>query len=114
MKCFNHAANDAVAICKSCGRGICRDCLIEVGTAMVCKERCESAVAGLNDLVSRNINAYKKASEVYRSVALFFGLLGLVMVVMGAVILRRSGNSAGWLAIILGVSLASMTWVYLR
>lgn len=27
MKCFNHNANDAVAVCANCGRALCPDCV---------------------------------------------------------------------------------------
>ncbi|MGA2248287.1 MAG: B-box zinc finger protein [Verrucomicrobiota bacterium] len=30
MKCFNHPSVDAVALCKSCSRALCRECVGEV------------------------------------------------------------------------------------
>ncbi len=37
MKCFNHPKEDAVAVCKSCGKGVCRECAIIVTGESYCK-----------------------------------------------------------------------------
>lgn len=62
MKCFNHASVDAVSVCKSCGRGLCRDSIAEVGLSCSCKGDCEQVVATMNDLVARGRTAYQKMS----------------------------------------------------
>ncbi len=62
MKCFNHPNADAVGVCKSCGRALCRDCIAEVGLSCSCKGRCESIVGVMNDLVERGRTAYQKSS----------------------------------------------------
>lgn len=53
MKCFNYSEIDAVAICKSCGRGLCPQCVMEVGPSCSGKDRCEANVASMNELIQR-------------------------------------------------------------
>ncbi len=37
MKCFNHPNADAVGTCSQCGKGGCRDCIEDVGGALLCE-----------------------------------------------------------------------------
>ena len=53
MKCFTHRGSDAVAVCRSCGRALCPDCIAEVGLSCACKNRCESDVARFNEMLAR-------------------------------------------------------------
>ena len=46
MKCFKHAASDAVAICAYCGHGLCLACMHAPAAARgVCSESCAQALA---------------------------------------------------------------------
>lgn len=42
MRCFDHAASEAVGLCKTCSKGLCRRCAILLGFAITCKGDCES------------------------------------------------------------------------
>jgi hypothetical protein len=42
MKCYVHPNEDAVAICKNCGKGVCSDCAIEIRGTAYCKTCVES------------------------------------------------------------------------
>src|SRR5208283_5834379 len=53
MKCFTHRSSDAVAVCRSCGRALCPDCISEVGLSCACKNRCESDVTRFNEMLTR-------------------------------------------------------------
>jgi len=43
MKCFYHPEKDAVGTCSQCGKAACRDCIEDVGGALLCKT-CMGAV----------------------------------------------------------------------
>jgi hypothetical protein len=46
MKCFNHNAAEAVAICAYCGRAVCPDCVSAPAAArIVCSMECGSSLA---------------------------------------------------------------------
>ena len=42
MKCYNHHDRDAFGIGKSCGKGLCLECIKEENSVVVCKnsEKC--------------------------------------------------------------------------
>ena len=83
MKCFYHPSSDAVAICKSCNRGLCPGCVVEVGLGSSCRNRCEVDVAILNELVQRGRTAYKKTSASYLRSGIFMMLIGSTFLVIG-------------------------------
>ena len=41
MKCTKHPMNEAIAVCPSCGRGICEICRVNVINVPHCKECAE-------------------------------------------------------------------------
>jgi hypothetical protein len=56
MNCFNHRDKPAVGLCKSCGKGLCGDCLTELPHGLACKDSCEervNAVARMFDTQSK-------------------------------------------------------------
>ena len=65
MRCYYHDEVEAVAICKSCLRGLCRECCVEVGHTSACRNRCEPEVETLNALLERNKKAYRTTSSTY-------------------------------------------------
>lgn len=83
MKCFNHPDIDAVALCKSCSRALCRECMAEVGLSCSCRNRCEKDVATLNELVERARTVYGKSSATYFRTGLFTLLIGAVFILLG-------------------------------
>jgi len=42
MKCYVHPKEDAVAVCKSCGKGVCSNCAVEINGVAYCKTCVES------------------------------------------------------------------------
>ncbi len=48
MNCFNHRDKPAIGLCKSCGKGLCGDCLTELPNGLACKGSCEKRVDALN------------------------------------------------------------------
>jgi hypothetical protein len=109
MKCFNHSTVDAVAVCKSCGRALCRDCIAEVGLSCSCRGRCESIVATENELRERGSTAYQKTSASYLRSGIFIMLLGGLFLLLGVVGLAGREQS-GWnyFMLVIGVLFAGM------
>ena len=42
MKCYSHPKEDAVAVCKICGKGVCNNCLITIASISYCKSCVEA------------------------------------------------------------------------
>lgn len=85
MKCFNHEERDAVGTCKSCGKGVCRDCAVDLSKGLACRGRCEEDVARLIALIDQNVRHSAVAHNIMGGArknlfaqALFFVALGLV------------------------------------
>ena len=77
MKCFYHSESDAVGTCKSCCKGLCASCAVDVGGGLACKSSCVEAVKSLNALIQTNQNASainKKAGYFW---PLFLIILGM-------------------------------------
>ncbi|HUJ11496.1 MAG TPA: hypothetical protein VL171_15895 [Verrucomicrobiae bacterium] len=83
MKCFYHPTVDAVGICKSCNRGLCPDCIANVGTSCSCKNRCEADVAAINEMLQRGRTAHQKTSSTYLRSGIIMALIGVVFVLFG-------------------------------
>jgi hypothetical protein len=100
MKCFYHPQRDAVAMCKSCGRGLCPDCAAEVTPGMACVGRCERDVAALNLVIQRSKTAYQKTGRLYRRSAGAILILGLIFLAFGflPVVVSRDYTLAVFLA----------------
>jgi hypothetical protein len=61
MRCFYHE-NEAVGICKSCGKGICQDCAIDFKKGLACRGHCEESVQH----IIQQIKEYDKSAELFR------------------------------------------------
>jgi len=69
MKCFKHGANDAVAVCAYCGRGLCPNCLqAPIGPRMVCSSACSDALlrsdTALESILQQSVRS-ARASAFY-------------------------------------------------
>ena len=47
MECYYHEGRPAVGSCRSCLKGICRGCVVDLGKGLACADRCEAAVRDL-------------------------------------------------------------------
>lgn len=100
MKCFNHPTVDAVALCKFCARALCRDCATEVNKSCCCRNRCESEVAIMHDLLVRGSQAYVKTSATYFRTGIITVLLGAIVLFVGAAMLLSKELRAGGCAVV--------------
>jgi hypothetical protein len=67
MKCFYHQDRDAVGMCKSCQKGLCPDCAVDLSQGLACKERCEEDVRSLIRLIQNNIKLSPTSSSIIRA-----------------------------------------------
>jgi len=63
MRCFYHEDKEAVGTCKSCGKGLCRDCAVDLGKGLACRGRCEADVQGMIQLIDRNVRLSATATR---------------------------------------------------
>ncbi len=91
MKCFYHETVDAVATCKNCCRALCRQCAVDVGNGIACRNSCEQQVQALNAVLRRGQNALRRSAWSMYGLAIF---LFLMAAVVGQDALRS--NERGW------------------
>ena len=106
MKCYNHHDRDAFGICKSCGKGLCLDCLKDTPGGIVCKDdaKCEESVA----IANYSLDLMKKQTFSKKRKWLTFAT-GLALIVGG--ILSMLINDALMKA--MGIGLFSIGTLYL-
>jgi hypothetical protein len=93
MKCFNHPDTDAIGICKTCNKGICKECVVDVGNGLACKNSCENEVLMLNELLSRSKTTHQKTGKAYTSGAIIYGLLGSLFLLFGLINVTLWGSN---------------------
>jgi len=54
MKCFTHQAVDAIGTCKSCGKGLCPGCAVDLHFALSCRGDCESELSAVRTQILRS------------------------------------------------------------
>ena len=67
MKCFYHHDEEAVGSCKSCGKGVCPACLVDLGKGLACRQRCEDDVRALIALIDNSLQMGAKSPGILRS-----------------------------------------------
>ena len=83
MHCFNHPEIEAVAICKNCNKGLCKECIAELENGIACKNTCVEEVKALNALITKNKKAYGRTAGTFYRNAFIYGSLGMVFIVWG-------------------------------
>lgn len=84
MKCFKHREENAVGLCKSCGRSLCPDCYTEVGDSLCCKGKCEEKVRILNSMIEKNSQILSTSNQAMKSAAKFSLMMGILFMGFGA------------------------------
>lgn len=88
MKCFNHHTDDAVAICKSCGKALCPQCAASLPNGIACKNNCEDRVNMLNLMIDNNNKVIATTNTNLKSYAVFSIILGALFISMGGLFYR--------------------------
>ena len=90
MKCFYHNDKDAVGICKSCKKGLCIDCAVDLGKGLACKNYCEEDVKRLIDISQENIQYASNTSKFLQSkktgrpnISKLFIVVGIIITLCG-------------------------------
>jgi len=90
MRCFYHEEKEAVGICKSCGRGLCRECAVELPKSLACRGRCEADAQAVTQLIERNIQLSTNSPQLVKlnrngrvGTGILYIVLGTVFVFTG-------------------------------
>jgi hypothetical protein len=90
MKCYYSSNEDAVGICRSCGKGLSRDYAVDLGRGLACKGRCEEDVRAIIHLIGSNAKIAarphehaKKNSFILYGTAAFMFAMGMFILGFG-------------------------------
>lgn len=90
MECFYHEGTTAVGSCRSCFRGLCRSCAVELEAALACRDRCEenasAVVATVNQSVRfQNVSGglLQSARGLWMGLTVVAGVVGLFVAMWG-------------------------------
>lgn len=83
MDCYNHSNVSAVGICKSCGRALCHDCIVEVEDGLACKSKCEAKVEIINKILNSNSKILGATKNRVKTAAISGIILGIGFCIFG-------------------------------
>lgn len=116
MRCFYHQDKDAVGTCKSCGKGLCAECAVDLGKGLACRGRCEADARAVISLIDRNIQLQPTTTRLIQASgsarvagSLFFLVTGLAFLVFGL----TSEREMSFVSILGGCFLAYGLFVFL-
>ena len=78
MKCFYHPEREAVAICRACGRGVCRACALETETGIACRPDCAEGLSEKRALHAGLADSLRSAKRLNILGSLFSIGMGVV------------------------------------
>ena len=78
MNCFRHRKIPAIGIRRSCGKGLCEECVAEVPNGIACKNSCESRVVFINQMLDSNQRVMVVSNSSIRSHAVLTLAMGLI------------------------------------
>jgi hypothetical protein len=67
MRCYYHEDKEAVGTCKSCGKGLCRECAVDLTKGLACRGRCETNVQAVIQLIDRNIELSSTTTRILQA-----------------------------------------------
>src|SRR5262245_36948140 len=77
MRCFNHNDRESVGTCKSCSKGLCAECAVDLGHGLACRGEHARRVEEFELMVSRASRVQETARGAKYVVPAFLGFMGL-------------------------------------
>jgi hypothetical protein len=106
MRCFYHEDKEAVGTCKSCGKGLCRECAVDLTKGLACRGHCEADAQAVIQLIDRNIQLMPSISLAQRRLDRTRQSSGFFHVAFGVIFIAVGFSSEQWrLFVILGMIL---------
>lgn len=96
MNCYYHPGVPAIGLCKNCQKGLCQDCVVDVGNGLACKDRCETQVKEINDVFQRIRNQYSRLGSTYLRTVWLSSIFGISSCGIGLLLIYAYPRT--WLA----------------
>lgn len=83
MNCFNHEDTASVGICKVCGKGLCPECITDLGHSIACKDKHETEAEDVKFIADKVLKIYKAAPKNTLIGPIFLLFMGAVFTGFG-------------------------------
>ena len=115
MECYRHAPTAAVAVCKTCGRAICRTCASDSGFAVTCSTECAKDASDAREIEQRSKRIYGIGSVRRRlpTAVLVWLLFTVVFLGFGLVLSWRRAEIQ-WFPILFGLAALAVAVMVFR
>lgn len=100
-----------MGLCKSCGKGVCRACAVDLGEGLACADSCEVAARDLIMQIRISRQALQTTPSVYKTQSTVGFLAGATFLAIGAASLV---TPIGWVAPIFIMMAAPMLYQGVR
>lgn len=83
MRCFNHPEREAIGSCKACCKGLCPDCVADLGHGLACRGRHEEQVDSINLMIARNALLQSTSRKAKYATPAFTAFMGAIFLSYG-------------------------------
>lgn len=102
MRCFRHPAAEAVGSCKSCMKGVCSECAVDLKHGVACRNSCEENVELLNQLMKKSFRMLRPLGQSQRLISLVFGGVSFLSGYLAFAVRRRAPDDSFWMFLTAG------------
>ena len=92
MNCFNHNETTAIGSCKHCSKGLCKECLTDLGHGLACRDIHENEVNELKLAIDQSVKIYSNAGKNSMIGPVFYLFMGVVFFIYGIVAQSKITN----------------------
>src|SRR5687768_7586700 len=110
MKCFSHPEHFSVGICKSCGKGVCTTCAVDLGKGLACRGTCENDVRQLLQLIAANVRMSPVSTHALRGHATTLLAGAWVSIVTGTLFAVWSIRRDPPVLVLTGIGVVLVLW----
>ena len=114
MRCYEHRDEDAIGVCKSCGKAACPDCSEDTGQGVGCSPDCAAEIQDSFRLRERLRQSYGIGYPQPVPASVFmYGLFGLILLLV-AIYLSYSRQNVDYLTFAMAAVFFVMSGVSYR
>lgn len=84
MRCYVHGDTEAVGTCRACNKGLCHDCVADLGHSISCKGGCENKANLLNTQVMQSSVVLRTQGRNRFFAPAFFIVMGIVFMLFAS------------------------------
>lgn len=104
MKCFKHRNEEAICVCRSCFKAVCKDCAIDSNYGLVCSDICLKEANEQQQIIEKSKRIYSIGTNsrllptgilMYFFFSILFGGFGLYETI--------SNGRSGWFPLAMGI-----------